>query len=157
MFFESIFVLQLRFHKLHFQSRHGLSPAPLHADGVRGSLCYLGAFCLQDSLRLEAPTAVAGLQDAGVHVVMITGDAPETAASIGRACGIVNRECDIVLSGEELALLSDTRVGDILPRLAVVARALPSDKSRLVRLAQERGLVVQFLICSKRLLSTRRW
>ena len=116
--------------------------APLHADGVRGSLCYLGAFCLQDSLRLEAPTAVAGLQDAGVHVVMITGDAPETAASIGRSCGIVNRECDIVLSGEELASLSDTRVGDILPRLAVVARALPSDKSRLVRLAQERGLVV---------------
>ena len=116
--------------------------APLHADGVRGSLCYLGAFCLQDSLRLEAPTAVAGLQDAGVHVVMITGDAPETAASIGRACGIVNRECDIVLSGEELASLSDTRVGDILPRLAVVARALPSDKSRLVRLAQELGLVV---------------
>ena len=117
-------------------------PAPLHADGVRGSLCYLGAFCLQDALRTEAPIAVAGLQDAGVHVVMITGDAPETAASIGRSCGIVNRECDIVLSGEELSTLSDTRVGDLLPRLAVVARALPSDKSRLVRLAQERGLVV---------------
>ncbi len=116
--------------------------APLHADGLRGSLTYLGAFCLQDALRNEAIDAVAGLQDAGVHVVMITGDAPETAASIGRACGIVNKECDIVLSGEELGTLSDTRVGDILPRLAVVARALPTDKSRLVRIAQERGLVV---------------
>lgn len=117
-------------------------PAPLHEGGIRGSLCYIGAFCLQDALRGEAVEAVAGLQDAGVHVVMITGDAPETAASIGRACGIVNRECDIVLSGEELAKLSDTHVGDILPRLAVVARALPTDKSRLVRIAQERGLVV---------------
>ena len=117
-------------------------PAPLHEGGIRGSLCYLGAFCLQDALRHEAPTAVAGLQDAGVHVVMITGDSSETAASIGRDCGIVNRECDIVLSGEELSKLSDTHIGDILPRLAVVARALPTDKSRLVRIAQERGLVV---------------
>ena len=116
--------------------------APLHADGLRGSLTYLGAFCLQDALRNEAIDAVAGLQDAGVHVVMITGDSPETAASIGRGCGIVNKDCDIILSGEELAKLSDTHVGDILPRLAVVARALPTDKSRLVRIAQERGLVV---------------
>ena len=122
-------------------SRENIS-APLHASGLRGTLTYLGAFCLQDSLRLEAPAAVAGLQDAGIHVVMITGDAPETAASIGRASGIVNKECDIVLTGEELAKLSDTHVGDILPRLAVVARALPTDKSRLVRIAQERGLVV---------------
>ena len=116
--------------------------APLHEGGIRGSLCYVGAFCLEDTLRSEAIPSVAGLQDAGVHVVMITGDSPETAASIGRACGIVNRECDIILSGEELASLSDTRVGDLLPRLAVVARALPTDKSRLVRIAQERGLVV---------------
>ena len=116
--------------------------APLHADGIRGSLCYIGSFCLQDTLRTEAVEAVAGLQDAGVHVVMMTGDAPETAACIGRACGIVNRECDIILTGEELSKLSDTHVGDILPRLAVIARALPTDKSRLVRIAQERGLVV---------------
>ena len=116
--------------------------APLHEGGIRGSLCYLGAFCLEDTLRNEAIPSVAGLQDAGVHVVMITGDSPETAASIGRACGIVNKACDLILSGEELASLSDTRVGDILPRLAVVARALPTDKSRLVRIAQERGLVV---------------
>jgi len=117
-------------------------PAPLFADGLRGSLTYLGAFSLQDTLRDEAIEAVAGLQDAGVHVVMITGDSPETAASIGRAAGIVNRECDIVLTGEELGALSDTRVGDMLPRLAVVARALPTDKSRLVRLSAELGLVV---------------
>ena len=118
------------------------TPAPLHENGIRGSLCYLGAFCLQDALRQEAPTAVAGLQDAGVHVVMITGDSPETAANIARACGIVNRECDVILTGEELSRLSDARIGEILPRLAVVARALPTDKSRLVRIAGERGLVV---------------
>ncbi len=116
--------------------------APLHADGIRGSLTYLGALCLLDPLRPEAVEAVAGLQDAGVHVVMITGDSPETAASIGSGCGIVNKTCDVILTGEELARLSDTRVADLLPRLAVVARALPTDKSRLVRIAQERGLVV---------------
>jgi magnesium-transporting ATPase (P-type) len=46
-----------------------------------------------------------------------------------------------VLTSAELAELSDVRVGELLPRLAVVARALPTDKSRLVRIAQECGLV----------------
>lgn len=112
-----------------------------HVKGIRGSLTYLGAVCLYDPLRAEAGRSVGELSDAGIQVVMITGDSRETAETIARRCGIVNPQRDVVVSGEELARLSDEKVCAMLPRLAVVARALPSDKSRLVRLAQEMGLV----------------
>jgi magnesium-transporting ATPase (P-type) len=93
-------------------------------------------------LRREAARSVGALRDAGVHVVMITGDSPTTAKSIAERCGILCGAVDTVLTGEELSRLSDERVRGVLPRLGAVARALPSDKSRLVRLSQEMGLVV---------------
>lgn len=110
--------------------------------GEWGGLCLLCVLTLSDRLRPEAKTAVGQLQGAGVQVVMITGDAPETAARIAENCGIVNGRTDLVLTGRELAELSDHKVKELLPRLAVVARALPTDKSRLVRLAQEEDRVV---------------
>ncbi len=116
-------------------------PAPRHADGVKGSLSLLCLVFLSDPLRAEAPQAVADLQGAGVQVVMVTGDSKETAASIARSCGILNKQNDLALESADLAKLSDARLREILPRLAVVARALPTDKSRLVRVAQEAGLV----------------
>ncbi len=110
--------------------------------GIPSNLTYLGLLFLFDPLRKEAPRSVAELQDAGIRVVMITGDNRETAAGIARDCGILQDKKDLVLTGEELARLSDHKVKELLPRLAVVARALPTDKSRLVRLSQEMGLVV---------------
>ncbi len=97
---------------------------------------------LEDRVRSEAARAVERLSGAGIGVVMITGDNRETAASIAKKCGIVRRGRDIVLCGEELSLMSDTEVKAAIPHLAVVARALPNDKSRLVRLSQELDLVV---------------
>jgi len=97
---------------------------------------------LSDRLRPEAKAAVAQLSGAGIHTVMITGDARDTAEAIARECGIASAEHGICLTSEELARLTDKRLSEILPRLAVVARALPGDKSRLVRVAQETDLVV---------------
>ena len=73
---------------------------------------------------------------------MITGDNRETALHIATECGILRRERNRVLTADELALISDAELKEILPRLCVVARALPNDKSRLVRVAQELDLVV---------------
>ena len=116
-------------------------PASQHTESIKGTLTLIALFCLSDPLREEARQSVASLQGAGVHVVMITGDSPDTARTLAKRCGILNRERDLVLGGDELARLSDARVCELLPRLAVVARALPTDKSRLVRLAGEMGLV----------------
>lgn len=82
------------------------------------------------------------LRGAGIHVVMITGDSAETAGAIARECGIVGGGVDMILESSELARLTDGRLAELLPRIGVIARALPSDKSRLVRVAQDAGLVV---------------
>ncbi len=116
------------------------------ADPVLGNednapLCVLAAVAFCDPLRPDARDAVRTLRGAGVQVVMVTGDSRDTAASLATACGIAGSD-SIVVTGEELAALSDEEVTAILPRLAVVARALPRDKSRLVRLAGGVGLVV---------------
>ncbi len=110
-------------------------------DGVRGELTLIAALFFNDPLRPEARGAVRSLQGAGVQVVMITGDSRETAASIAAACGILGKE-GVVIEGSELAAMSDAALAQILPRLAVVARALPADKSRLVSLSEKKGLVV---------------
>lgn len=107
-----------------------------------GSLTLIGAVLLEDRIRREARASVQTLQGAGIQVVMITGDSKETAQSIARSCGILHGNRDVLLTGEELAARSDDQIKQLLPRLAVVARALPSDKSRLVRIAQETERVV---------------
>ena len=96
---------------------------------------------ITDPLRPKVKNAVTEIQNAGVQIVMITGDAPPTALAIAKDINIYNDKNNIVLSGEELSQLSDTEVKNLLPRLAVISRALPSDKYRLVKLAQEIGLV----------------
>ena len=105
------------------------------------ALALICAVSFSDPLRADAPHAVHTLQRAGVQVVMLTGDSRETACAIAAGCGILG-ERGAVLSGEELGALSDGEVRALLPRLAVVCRALPADKSRLVRLCGEAGLVV---------------
>ena len=113
-------------------------------DKSYGERCELSLVCgivLSDRIRNEARASVESLRQAGIQVVMITGDNKDTASSIAEKCGILGKECDICLTSDKLSKMSDKEVADIIPRLAVVARALPKDKSRLVRIAQEMGLV----------------
>lgn len=107
-----------------------------------GQLTLLGAAVLSDRVRPSAASSVSSLRDAGIHVVMITGDSPETARKIAQQSGILSEGVDICISGGELARMSDVRVRSLLPRIGVVARSLPTDKSRLVRIAQEAEMVV---------------
>lgn len=112
------------------------------ADAPFPPLTLIGLVGIKDEIRPEAREAVLSVRGAGVQTVMITGDNAETGAAIARECGIIlPEEKGVVLSGSELAEMSDGEVKSILKDLRVVARALPTDKSRLVRLAQEEGLV----------------
>ncbi|MBO5845754.1 MAG: calcium-translocating P-type ATPase, PMCA-type [Clostridia bacterium] len=106
-----------------------------------GDMTLICAVLLSDRLRKEAASAVSELKGAGVQVVMITGDNKETAEAIAKRCGIFDATRKIILTSDELARISDERLQEILPSLAVVARALPTDKSRLVKAAQALGLV----------------
>lgn len=98
---------------------------------------------LKDMLRYDSREAIRSIQKAGVQIVMLTGDSKETATAIALECGILNNsEKELVLTSDELLKMSDDEVKKILPRLRVLSRALPQDKSRLVRLSQELELVV---------------
>ncbi len=97
---------------------------------------------LSDKVRREAPEAVKKLRRAGIHVVMMTGDNRDTARSIAESCGILGQGVNLVIDSEELSRMSDGRIRELLPKIGVIARALPTDKSRLVRIAQEAELVV---------------
>ncbi len=123
------------------------SPQPSRAKLEAGEpgalrLTLVSILTLSDRLRPEAHEAVTTLRRAGIHVVMMTGDNRDTARSIATECGILGDGVDTVLTGEELSRMSDARLSEMLPRVGVIARALPTDKSRLVRLSQEADLVV---------------
>ena len=105
-------------------------------------LTLIGIICIRDNVRKAAILAVKEAQNAGIQVVMVTGDRKETAVAIAKEAGIIQSATDLVLTSDELKQKSDAEVKKILPRLRVVARALPTDKSRLVKLAQDLDYVV---------------
>ena len=107
-----------------------------------GDWTLVGVLGIRDEVRPESVSAIKEVQGAGVQVVMITGDRKDTAVAIAREAGLLTDEKnDIVLTSDELAKLSDDEVKEKLSNMRVIARALPSDKSRLVRIAQELDLV----------------
>lgn len=108
----------------------------------QSTLTLLCAVVLQDKIRSEAKSAASALTKAGIGVVMITGDNKETAEHIAKECGIISSERNLALDSSELALMNDEELKAALPSLAVISRALPQDKSRLVRISQELSLVV---------------
>lgn len=111
-----------------------------NADGENLTLvCVLS---IRDNVRKEAIDAIREVQEAGIQVVMVTGDRKETAVAIAKEAGLLKNKSDVALTSAELAELSDEKLKKILPDLRVVSRALPTDKSRLVRCAQELNLVV---------------
>ena len=108
----------------------------------QGDWTLVGVVGIRDEVRPESVEAIAQVRRAGVQVVMITGDRKDTAMAIAKEAGLLEGESDLVLTSDELAQLSDDELKDKLAKIRVVARALPSDKSRFVRVAQELNLVV---------------
>lgn len=115
---------------------------PIQNDEIPEELTLVGVVAIRDDVRPEARKAIAQVVQAGIQTVMITGDRKETAVAIAKDAGLLNGEEQIVLTSKELAERSDEEIKKILPKIRVIARALPTDKSRLVRLAQEMGMVV---------------
>lgn len=112
-------------------------------SGMFADLTFIALIAIRDRLRPDAPDAVDAARRAGIQTVMITGDNPLTAGAIARECGIIAEGGpDLILTGAQMAAMDDAALTDLIPKIAVVARALPTDKSRLVRLSQRRGLTV---------------
>lgn len=105
-------------------------------------LCFVCAVIIADPVRHEAKQSVEILKEAGIDVVMITGDGILTAKAIAEQSGIINSKRKLCLTHSDIEKMSNEELSNSLDSLALLCRALPSDKSRLVRISQEKELVV---------------
>jgi calcium-translocating P-type ATPase len=105
---------------------------------AEGKTVLMAVLCLRDNVRTDAVETVEILNNAGIQVVMVTGDAEETAVAIAKEAGILKDENqDVVLTHEQLENMSDEELKEALPNLRVVSRAKPLDKKRLVSVSQQ--------------------
>jgi Ca2+-transporting ATPase len=102
-------------------------------------LGFVGLIGFVDPLRAGIPEAVRECRSAGIRVVMITGDHPETARAIAAQAGI---EHGTVMTGPELARLDETSLLERAPHVSVFARITPQQKLRIVTALKARGEVV---------------
>ena len=141
----------------------GYSEKKMVEDKINDDIVLIGLVGIRDDVRPEAKQAIEEVQGAGIQVVMITGDRLETAVAIGKEAALLTGKVDVLtpediiddtkvlaqveemdtvaLSSDALNKLSDDTIKKILPKIRVIARALPKDKSRMVKLTQELNLV----------------
>lgn len=111
-------------------------------DGTPGDLTLLGLQGMLDPPREGVREAIEACHDAGVRVIMITGDHADTARTIAMRIGIVKDTEAAVATGTDLARIDDAALRDLLGRVWVFARMSPADKLRVVRCLQELGHIV---------------
>ncbi|MEQ1839435.1 MAG: cation-translocating P-type ATPase [Verrucomicrobiales bacterium] len=117
------------------------SPDHLTAETVEQDLIFVGLTGMYDPPRPEAKEAIAKCHQAGIRVVMITGDHPKTAVAVGRELGIVRID-ETALTGADLDRLGDEALLEQVDRVAVYARVTAAHKLRIVRALKSAGAVV---------------
>ena len=109
------------------------------------TLTFLGIVAISDPVRADVPDAVREVLNAGIKVKIVTGDTPGTAKEIGRQVGLWDDAVDSdvnIITGPEVAEMSDEELRDRVGELKIIARARPLDKKRLVEALQANNEVV---------------
>ena len=104
-------------------------------------LIYIGFIALKDKIREDAKEGINSIKNAGVQIIMVTGDALDTAIYIGNELGLTSNN-DLYLTSSDLNLMSDDEIKSCLSKIKIIARAKPTDKSRMVKIIKEMNLVV---------------
>lgn len=105
------------------------------------SLNFLGFIGIYDPPRAEIKEAISKAKNAGIHVCMVTGDNPLTALFIAKEIGLINKDEDVI-TGDELAKLTDEELSEIILKTRIFARTKPAQKLRIATLLQDKGLIV---------------
>lgn len=111
------------------------------ADALETDLTLLGVVAIADPVRPEVRDAIVKSREAGVDVKIVTGDNALTARAIGEQVGLLDED-SVVMEGGEFREKSDEELFEVMDRLRILARSVPSDKHRLVNLLKQRGDVV---------------
>lgn len=130
----------------------GYKEVPANTDFSTKDVVPLALIVFEDPVRTDVIDAITDCKNAGLSVMMITGDNIHTATHVARITGIIQDTekhknttaslDDIILEGKIIQSYSDDELSAILPRLKVVARANPLDKLRIVKLLQKQGHIV---------------
>ena len=120
----------------------GDAAADAAAEDIEHNLVFLGLMGLQDPPRPEVPAAIAKCRQAGVRIVMITGDATRTAVAIARQIGLAT-ERPVAIDGQTFSLLNDRELKQKLgERELLFTRMTPKHKLRVVSMLKQQGEVV---------------
>ena len=114
----------------------GYSERDLTENTINDDIVIIGLVGIRDDVRPEAKEAIEEVQNAGIQVVMITGDRLETAVAIAKDAGLLQSESDLAFSSAQLNEMSDDALKAVIPQIRVIARALPTDKSRMVQIGR---------------------
>jgi len=110
-------------------------------EDLEQNLIFCGLIGMIDPPRAEVPAAIVKCKQAGVKVVMITGDHPNTAKAIAKDLGLLDHD-GMVMLGQELDQLSDKQLADVVSKVSVYARTAPQHKLRIIKALKEKGYVV---------------
>ncbi|MFH0961263.1 MAG: cation-translocating P-type ATPase [archaeon] len=101
---------------------------------------FVGLICFADPVRPTVPESVKECYGAGIRVIMITGDYPGTARNVARQIGLENPEK--VITGPELAEMSESELAERISLVNIFARTVPEQKLRIIRALQNKGELV---------------
>ena len=117
------------------------SEDPGNDPGLENELIFAGLVGMMDPPRSEVKNAVRKCRQAGIKIIMITGDHCKTAEAIGEQIDLLN-DGDGVLTGEELDMMTDEELLKIIDNIVIFARTTPRQKLRLVKLLKAKGHTV---------------
>jgi len=112
------------------------------SETIEQGLTFLGLAAMMDPPRPEVAQAIKICREAGIRIVMITGDYGLTAESVARRVGLLSGPAPRILTGAEVETLSDSELLSVLNEEVICARMAPEHKLRLVAAFQARGEVV---------------
>ena len=112
------------------------------AEDVEQDLIFLGLVAMMDPPRAEISTAVQKCNQAGIRVIMITGDYGLTAESIARRVGLIHSASPRIITGFELDNLTNEDLKEAFHNEVIFARVSPEHKLRVVMALQELGHIV---------------
>ena len=110
-------------------------------DNVEKNLIFVGLVGMIDPPRDEVKQSVEQCQEAGIRVMVITGDHAITTKAVAQQIGLF-KEGDIVLTGADVEKMSDSELEKKIEKIRIIARALPIQKSRVVDALQKKGHIV---------------
>ena len=125
---------------LGFASKN-ITSLPHEGEKIEEDLTFIGIMGIIDPPREEVKHAINTCKEAGIKIIMITGDHKLTATSIAKDLGIYKKG-DLVIDGEELSKMSDLKLRNTIKNISVFARVTPKDKLRIVNALKKNKEIV---------------